>query len=234
MIVKAGFISLSLFLAVILLAGINVVARKAFPHGPQARALTIKASLLLAGWLTYITLVSFTGFFTATGLPPRIPLFLVLPAFVFFIYFFRNYNAKLLIANTPAHWPVYFQSFRIIVELLIWGSYLNGIIPREATFEGYNFDVLIGLSAIPMGFLLVYKGIRKIKQPLILWNIAGFITLAVVVFTLVSQAYFYSNWGLTESFVSKGFGTFPYTLLAGFLMPLAVFMHILSLFKIKK
>lgn len=233
MLVKAGFISLSLFLAIIMLAGIYAVARKAFPHASQAKRLTIKSALLLVGWLTYITLVSFTGFFTALGLPPRIPLFLVLPAFAFFVYFFNNNKAQLLIANTPVHWPLYFQSFRIMVELLIWGSYLNGILPREATFEGYNFDVLMGLTAVPIGYL-ARNGIRKTKPILVLWNIVGLFTLAVVVFILVSQAYFYNKWGLTESFVSKGFGTFPYTLLAGFLMPLAVFMHILSWFKIKK
>ncbi|MCD6012171.1 MAG: hypothetical protein K0Q79_2033 [Flavipsychrobacter sp.] len=229
---QAGFIILTVVLAIVLFVySVNVVS-KAYSADKRKRFL-FKAALVIFGWLAYVTFISLTGIFTDTSLPPRIPLLLVLPTFLFFIYFFRNRHFKPLIAQTPATWPVYFQSFRIFVELLIWQAYLNDILPKEASFEGYNFDVMIGITAPLVGYFLFRNGVPKSKSLIILWNIAGFITLAIVVSILISQAYFYSIWGLTESAVNKGFGLFPYTLLAGFLMPAAMFMHIFSLVKTK-
>lgn len=228
---KAGFILLTIVLAVILFAGAASVARRAFPDDKVRKRFLLKAALVLTGWLAYVCIISLTGIFTSVSLPPRIPLLLVLPAFLFFIYFFRSRHYRPVVDNTPAAWPVYFQSFRIFVELLIWGAYLQGNLPKAASFEGYNFDVLIGLTASLAGLLLFAHGRPRSTKLVIAWNIAGLLTLAIVVFILISQAYFYSIWGLPGTIIDMGFGLFPYTLLAGFLMPLAVFMHIFSIIK---
>jgi hypothetical protein len=102
--------------------------------------------------------------------------------------------------------------------------------PRAATFEGYNFDILIGLSAPLIAYMDFRRG--KMNKPLLVfWNIAGFITLIIVVLILLTYAYFPKAWGEPESILVKGGFSFPFTFLAGFLMPLAVFLHIYSLMK---
>jgi hypothetical protein len=228
MILQAGFIFLALALIIVIyLMAVNV-SLKAITDTKQQKRFIQRTGLVLVCWLTYVSAISVTGIFQQVSFPPRIPLLLVLPAFLFFIYFFTNKRFKTIIDHTPHTWPVFFQSFRVIVELLIWGEFMKGILPQSATFEGRNFDILIGLTAPLIAFFTFVK--PKISKALfILWNIAGLGTLAIVVFILMRHAYFMPNEGV--SILRRGFGDFPYTFLAGLFMPLAVFMHIFSLVK---
>ena len=227
---QMSFILLAIVLAIVVYLAAVRVSLTAFSDTHRQRKFIRGTALVLVGWLVYISAISVTGIFTATSLPPRIPLLLVAPAFLFFIYFFTNKKFKPVIENTPHAWPVYFQSFRIIVELLIWWQFTKGIVPQSATFEGRNFDILIGLTAPLIAFFTFIRP-RIGKLLFILWNIAGFITLFIVVAILMKHSYFTSPANL--SILTKGFGDFPYTFLAGLFMPLAVFMHIFSLVKVR-
>lgn len=228
-----GFILFTLAMAILLLAGLAQVAKTAI-HDPKRRnAFLLKATLTLTAWLTYLTVMSLKGVFTSLSLPPRVPLLLVLPPFAFISFFFLGGKFKNIIASTPAHWPVYFQGFRIVVELFLLNLFLNGLVPKEATFEGYNYDLLIGLTAPVMGWLVFGKQILG-RTALIIWNVCGFITLATVVFVFMTHAYLPQIWHKQADIAHMGFGQFPYTYLAGFLMPCAIFMHIFSLVKLKR
>ncbi len=228
MMLQACFVFLALALIIIVyLMAVNVSLR-AMKDARQQKRFIRGTALLLLGWFVYISAISVTGIFEQVSFPPRIPLLLVLPAFLFFFYFFTNKKFKTIIDHTPHSWPVFFQSFRIVVELLIWGMFMAGITPKSATFEGHNFDILIGLTAPLIAFFTFVK--PKIGKSLfILWNFAGLATLAIVVFILMRHSYFMPNEVL--SMLRRGFGDFPYTFLAGLFMPLAVFMHIFSLVK---
>jgi hypothetical protein len=230
--IKAGFILLTLLMAAIAFFSLSYAAGKAYSAPEEKKGFTRKAAIVLVLWLIYISLVSFTGILTVASFPPRIPLFFIIPAFSFMAYFFASGKFKPIIAAMPASWLVYFQSFRIIVELLLWRLFVEGLLPRSATFEGYNYEIVIGITALLVG----YFGYTKPKLPALLialWNVAGLITLAIVVFIFISHAYAPSLWADTANFSMESFGSFPYTLLAGFLMPLAVFMHVFSLVKLK-
>ncbi len=229
--IATGFIVLTVVVAVVIVLGVRAAARLAYTDKATQDKVTIRAAATITLWLGVITILSLAGFYNSLALPPRVPLFLVLPAFVFTGIFFLNSRNKQLIAAVPAQWPVYFQSFRIVVELLLLGLAMKGLIPKEASFEGYNFDVAIGLTAPLVGWLAFSKKVIG-KGVLRIWNIAGFCTLGIVVFIFISHAYFPHVWHKQESIISQGFGLFPYTYLAGFLMPAAVFMHVLSLRKI--
>jgi len=152
---------------------------------------------------------------------------------VFFIYFFTSHKLRKIIDSTPASWPVYFQCFRIVVEVLILGMYLGGALPVAATFEGRNFDILIGLTAPLIGYLAFTRNTLG-KRIGLLWNIAGLLTLLNVIVILMGHAYFYKSLGEPESILPKGFGLFPFIFLAGFFMPLAVFLHVFSIIKTRK
>lgn len=229
--IAAGFIVLTIAIAALLVWGVKAVAAKAFVDSAQQKKVVFRAVVVLGVWLGFITVMSLAGFYNSMALPPRVPLFLVFPAFAFTGFFFLSGRNQQLIAAVPASWPVYFQSFRIVVELLLLGLAVKGLIPKEASFEGYNFDVAIGLTAPVVGWLAFSKKVIG-KGVLRMWNIAGFCTLAIVVFIFISHAYFPQVWHKQESIISRGFGLFPYTYLAGFLMPAAVFMHVLSLRKL--
>lgn len=225
---EMAFITLTIAVAILLLVGVSFVQRRSTTGKPGIA----KVALLLSAWLVYITTLSIKGVFNTPAFPPRVPLLLVFPAFAFIAFFFASGRFKSFIAATPAAWPVYFQGFRVLVELLLHTLANNGRIPVEATFKGYNFDIIIGITAPIIAGLTYSKHLPK--AILTLWNYLGLTTLAIVVFIFISHAYGPGIWHKQASIISQGFGLFPYTYLAGFLMPCAIFMHVYSLVRIKQ
>ncbi|MES2703667.1 MAG: hypothetical protein V4649_13585 [Bacteroidota bacterium] len=231
--IKAGFILLTITMAVFAIAVLRYAAGRAWGSNKTTSAITLRAALILAGWLVYIAVISFTGIMATTALPPRIPLLLVLPPFAFTAWLLTSSSYRPVIDAIPASWLAYLQSFRIAVELLLWSLAMKGLLPVSGTFEGYNYEILIGVTALLVG----YFGFTTRRLPaaaIIAWNIAGLITLAIVVFIFISHAYAPFLWNDNEQFSMRDFASFPYTLLAGFLMPIAVFMHVCSLVKLRR
>ncbi|HEY8510761.1 MAG TPA: hypothetical protein VIL31_02310 [Cyclobacteriaceae bacterium] len=180
---------------------------------------------LLAGavWLIFVTIMSRSGTLADFSLPPRVPLFIVIPAVIAGIIFTGRPSFRSALEKAPLYVPVFFTSFRIIVELLIYGAYRMGIFPERVTFEGLNFDMLVGLSAIPVGYLLLKGNLSR--RGLLIWNIAALAVLSLTVYSFVSTYYFsdYTSTGSTD------FVKFPYVLLAAVLLPVAVFLHVFSI-----
>ncbi len=228
--IKASFILLTIIMAALVYAGVHAVSSKAMADEGKRGRFRLHTILLIAGWLAYVSALSLTGILATKALPPRIPLMLILPCFLFIALFFRGGRFRDVINATPPGWLVYSQSFRIVVELLLLGLYLEGILPKAATFEGYNYEIITGITAIAMGY---FGATRKVlpQAVVLLWNYAGLATLAVVVFIMISHVYFPGIYTNPDPLLIADFGAFPYTLLAGFLMPLAVFLHIFSIVK---
>ena len=230
---KECFLLLTFLLVAIICGGINRLVLKAYTETSHQKKIVRNAGILLIVWLIYIAGLSLTGIFTIVTLPPRIPLLLVFPAFLFIVWFFGSGRFIIIIEATPLHWIILFQSFRIIVELLIYWCYNEGILPKEATFRGNNFDIIFGLTA-PLVAWSVRFNKRGSNINYLIWNFCGLLSLAMVVFTLISTAYFPALWGRPQSILSAGFGNFPFTYLAGFFMPLAVFLHLFAIIKIRR
>src|SRR5262249_58571242 len=81
-----------------------------------------------------------------SALPPRWPL-LPLTALVTVALLTRTRTFRRLLAEVPPWQPVALQMFRVGVELAFWRLHLEGVAPVQVTFEGRNFDVLVGLTA---------------------------------------------------------------------------------------
>ncbi|MGC4231501.1 MAG: hypothetical protein QM594_00685 [Niabella sp.] len=131
----------------------------------------------------------------------------------------QKINAKMLLAV---------HALRIPVELVLYQLYLQNKIPGLMTFKGWNFDILIGFSAL---VLLVYALItnRKFnKQFFIFWNTAGIlfllfiVSLAILSSPLPIQLFAFDqpNTAVLE---------FPYCLLPTCVVPIVLMSHILLL-----
>lgn len=186
-------------------------------------------TIAFAFWIGYVYLLSSSGVLSSLAFPPRVPLLIILPVLLFSVYISGSASFRDVLSRMPSHVPVYLQSFRVGVEVLIYGGFAEGIFPERATFNGLNYDILVGISAIAVGFL-VHSG--KIGAPgLMAWNIIGLSILSVTVYAFLSSYYFYNHLGLPEP--NTRFTNFPYILLAAVLLPTAVFLHIISLRQVK-
>jgi hypothetical protein len=223
------FILLTIAMALLLAA----LLRKGNTLAGNSQRSSIKIAAVIDIWLLYVAATSAAGFFLVGGIPPRIPLALVLPAITAAIIFVARKSNSELIAAIPHRAIIALQSFRIVVELMLWQGAIMGTVPTEATFEGYNFDVIIGLAALPVA-LLAFRGPSTNRILLKVFNYTGLLTLAIVAFIFISRAYAPGLWHQSDDIIALGFGMFPYTFLPAFLMPVAVFLHLLSLTKLKR
>ena len=223
---------LTILLAVFLILVILRSTMHLADDNKKYKNLPLSMTIFIAMWLIYLSVLSYTELLTDFSMPPKIPLMVVLPLIVLIVFsLFKKATAD-FVAITSVSWLIYIQSFRIIVELIIWGAYKQGIVPIQTTFEGYNFDVVVGLTAVPLAY---YAKRSKISpKVLILWNIASLLILANTVWYFISTAYFPELPGHDSTMVDPAFAKLPYLLIAGFFMPLALFIHALSIKQLLK
>lgn len=167
------------------------------------------------------------GFFkNFNALPPRPVLTILLPLpFVLIIAFSKGFKRILL--ATPPQWLVFFQSFRILVELLLWRAFINGLLPVQMTFEGRNWDILAGLLALPAGWALTQNK-PWARTAAVVYNIIGIgLLLNILVIALLSMPMSFRYFMNEPANVIVG--TFPFIYLPAVLVVLAYSFHIFSL-----
>lgn len=233
MALQLGYIGLTLLVNLILLfIGIKVID-KTFADASKAKT---KKTLLLScliTWQLYIFAVASTGILQNFDFPPKFVLFLIFPAFLFTgIFIYKNRNAQ-WIQNIPKQWLVYYQTFRIAVETLLAFSVTAGILHSNVAIQGYNFDLVFAFTAPVVAYVVFQKKTFGPKVA-ILWNYLGLAVLASVIFLFITSIYFPHLYGSETILIPTDFGKYPYVLLAGFLMPSAVFIHILSIVQLTK
>ncbi|MEO1050984.1 MAG: hypothetical protein AAFX87_10160 [Bacteroidota bacterium] len=188
----------------------------------------VKATGLYLGfvlaWLVYIFLLVKSGVLLDFGMPPKVPLLIIIPMIIGMIYTTRLASFKPLLVKTSKYIPVYLQSFRIVVELLIFSAFVDGTFPQRVTFEGLNYDILVGISALPMGFL-AQKGRVKGKGILV-WNIISLSILSLTGFSFI-YSFYSGDFATTDQGVE--FVSFPYVLLPAVMLQVAIFLHIFSI-----
>ena len=193
----------------------------------------IKLVFGLLFWQLFIFYITSTGILKSYEFPPIFAIAFIIPSFVFTVFFlFKNRN-KQWIKTIPESWIIYFQSFRIIVEILFVLSFAQGIFNREVTIEGYNFDMVFAITA-PIIAFLVYNVKVLSRKTLIIWNYLGLTILMSVIILFLTSIYKPEFYGSHTPILPIASMAYPYVLIAGFLMPTAVFLHVLSIIQIRK
>lgn len=195
-----------------------------------------KYRFFLLIWLALTGVLGTRHFFEDFNLPPRIPLFILGFSVSLVVLGIGLYKENGFSRIQQFH-LVLFQGFRIPVEILLAMLAQEALLPHEMSFHGRNFDILIGLSALPLAWYIrrlgeTKSGKAKARNILILWNVAGLILLSnVVIHGMLAAPYPFQVLPLEPAtFV---IGLFPVTWLPLFLVPTAYFFHILSLLKIR-
>ena len=186
----------------------------------------------LAIWQCFILFLSSTDILLSYEFPPRFAVAFIIPSFIFTgVFLYRSRNKKWIHA-IPEQWIIYFQSFRVIVETLFVFSVAQGILNYHVTIEGYNFDMIFGFTA-PIIAYAVYGKEWLPKKAILSWNYIGLGVLASVIFLFITVIYKPEIYGSEVPLLPLEALTYPYVLIAGFLMPVAVFLHFLSIIQLR-
>lgn len=196
---------------------------------PEARKKRVffTTVLFVVLWVTLLGILSANGFFAQFNSVPPKPLLAIFPSIVILtiLAFTRGFRA--ILSVTPVYWLVFFQSFRIIVELLLWQAYKIGLLPVQMTFEGRNFDILAGILALVAGYLM-WNNQRSARTIGIIYNFIGLgLLLNIVIIAILSMPtpfrYFMNE--PANTIVAQ----FPFIYLPGVLVVLAFTFHVFSL-----
>lgn len=232
MILQLAYLGLSVLMtAIIILIGLKAI-NTTFSEKTVVRKKKILLIASLVSWHLYVFVLASTDAMDDLSFPPRFFLFTILPAFIFtgiFIYINRNNS---WIQNIPSHWLFFYQSFRIGIETLFIFTVAKGILHPNVTIEGYNFDLIYAFTVLVIG-LFTFKKFDKYNQIIIWWNYLGLAIIAFIIFLFQSTLYIPEIYGEIKPFPME-FLNYPYVLVVSFLMPSAVFIHILSIVQLRK
>jgi hypothetical protein len=121
------------------------------------RGVLILVSLGSLGWLLGLALLAHQEFFRDWGsLPPKLLLAPGVPMLLLIGLLFTKGFTR-FVQGIPRVWAVQLQVFRVVVEFILWRLFLQGKIPEQMTFEGLNFDIITGLTALPVAYFCFRK-----------------------------------------------------------------------------
>lgn len=166
---------------------------------------------VIGGWLAATAALAASGAIAFDDGPPRA---LALPWIAIIVGAVALWRpaGRAFLAHVPRPHVVALQSFRVPVELILWALFLDHAIPERMTFEGRNFDVLVGLTAFPIGFA-AWAGSKRRPWLALLWHVAGLALLANIVSMAIRAQ-------------PPVIPTVPMVWLPAFLVPVALLGHI--------
>ena len=184
--------------------------------------------IILLAWMAIQTIISLQGFYLDTShMPPRFAL-TIGPPLLFIIILFSSRRGRAAIQKLDIKWLTMIHAIRIPVELVLFGLFIYKAIPRIMTFEGNNFDIIAGISALVVFYLLR----RKFNPSLLLaWNIIGLCLLInIVVIAVLSAPFNFQQIAFDQPNIAVLY--FPFTWLPSIVVPLVLLSHLAAIFKL--
>ena len=181
-------------------------------------------SFALGMWLLGTALMASKGSLdNFDQFPPNIMVIVFMSVIMTFVLAFSKIGLY-VIKGAGMVWLIGFQGFRVLVEIFLHQMYMEGIVPEQMTYVGYNFDILAGVSAILMAWQLSRKQVGA--KSVLIWNILGLVLLLnIVVIAILSMP---THLRVFENEPANTFVTqVPYVWLPTFHVQAALFGHLL-------
>ncbi len=190
-----------------------------------------KLLLLIVSWSIVQSLVACSGFYlNVDAMPPQF-LLVMTPVVLTIIYALRPKQLAWMRKHRNTTISTFLHTIRIPVEIVLLYLFIHGMIPELMTFEGRNFDILAGLTAPIIAWLIMQNKI-SIKGELI-WNIAGlFLILFILINGTLSAELPIQMFGFDQP--NRAVFYFPFILLPSVVVPIVVYTHITDIIKLKR
>ena len=188
---------------------------------------------LIPFWMLFQAVFALSGFYLHTeSLPPRLPVFAVLPAVILIVICFLTSSGRDFIEKLPLKSLTILHVIRIPVELTLAWLFEQGLIPQVMTFHGWNYDILSGILSI-LVTLIAFWGNKINTTLLVAFNVIGLLLLTNIV-TIAILAVQSPMQELAFDQPNRGVLYFPYIWLPAMIVPIVLFCHLTSLWKLLK
>lgn len=195
-----------------------------------ARPVAGRALGTLLAWLALQAGLALAGFYAVPGGaaagPPRLPLLLG-PLLLGLAALLLTARGRAWLAGLRLPALTLLHTVRVPVELVLLALYRYGAVPRLMTFEGRNWDVLAGLTA-PLVYYLVFRRQALGPRFLLGWNVLSLISLFnIVVTALLSVPSPMQRFAFDQPNVA--IQHFPYVWLPAVVVPLVLLAHVAAI-----
>ena len=180
-----GFMAVAIALAALLVIGVHLAGRRLGESPATTRRWTVVTAIGAVAWLGATWAAAETGHLSRLDLRP--PPFLALPGAVVLLgalMAFTRFGTR-LINGLPLAALIGVQAFRFPLELLMHRAYSEGVMPYQMSYSGWNFDIVTGLTALPVAWA-IHRG-KDGRRLAAAWNTLGaLLLLNIVVIAVVS------------------------------------------------
>ena len=168
------FVVLALFLAGAFVAAVHVSAVRTGRSPAEARRDTLIAFVATVAWLALTFALAVSGRLSFASVPPTEGI-LIAASLVLGIGVGASRLGLRIATGVPLAALVGIQGFRFPLELMLHRAYMEGLMPVQMSYAGFNFDILSGLSAIVVAALLVRRpgSLAAVR----IWNAGGALLL---------------------------------------------------------
>jgi hypothetical protein len=187
---------------------------------------------LLPLWILFQAVIALFGFYLDTsGTPPRLFIAGVLPALLLIATYFVFFRSE-FIERLPLKLLTLVHVVRIPVEITLLWLYQSGMIPQVMTFEGLNYDILSGFLA-PIAYVLAFRAGTVNKPVLIVYNILG-LALLINIVSIAVMSLPSPMQQMAFDQPNRAVLFYPYIWLPTIVVPIVLFGHLASLWKLAK
>ena len=181
---------------------------------------------ILFGWMTIQAVISKTGFYTnASSVPPRF-LLTIGPPLLFIIFLFLTKQGRSFIDSLNLKVLTTLHIIRLPVELVLVWLFIHKAVPRIMTFEGHNFDILSGVTAPVIYYVVFIK--NKSYKWLLVWNILCLALLInIVSIAILSAPFPFQKLGFEQPNIALLY--FPFVWLPSGIVPLVLLSHLTAI-----
>lgn len=221
------FVLLTIGLLALALYGYGRALRRAGTPPAEQRPRVRKLAAGLVLWLLITMGLGMSGILADwQALPPRLMLILV-PPLLFTVWLCRSAAVGHWLDQVPPVWLVAPQTFRVLMEIILWLLFRAHIIPVQMTFEGRNFDILVGLTAPLVAYFGLVRGAWP-RWALAAWHVGSLLMLAniVGVAILSTPLPLRAFWNEPANTIVAHW---PFVWLPAFVVPFAYISHALGL-----
>jgi hypothetical protein len=164
--------------------------------------------------------------------PPKIFLLGILPTLLFLILIFTLKKGLAFILSLNLTYLTLIQVIRVPIEITLFRLYIETNVPEIMTFEGRNFDIISGIIA-PFITYLVVKNPLKNKYIILIYNIIALgLLINIVALAILSAPTSFQKHGFNQPNIA--ILNFPFSLLPTVIVPIILFCHLASIFKLLK
>lgn len=203
-----------------------ILLRRALIAGevPTKKVWMVFGILLL--WLIVQDVVASSGFYLEFDAMPPHFLVAIGPPLVSIIALMSIKSSREAILKLPLFFLTAISMVRIPVELCLYWLHQQGKVPQLMTFEGRNFDILSGLSALVIMYLIHQNKINN--RTLLVWNLVCLgLLFNIVINAILAAPLPFQQQAFDQPNVAVFY--FPFIWLPSLIVPAVLFAHVAAI-----